>query len=212
MLPSTKPTNGRDILSVDEENNPVNGLGGDDDIFGDWFDNRLNGGDGRDLIFGKGGSDVINGGEGNDVIYGGNVGFFAFGGANNDTLVGTDATDILVGGGGNDTLIGGLGDDILEGGAGADWFVYESYYAGSTKTIKDFNAAEGDRIIFLESEYNRDIVMRIQFFRETGSLALSQDETMFIMEGVTSFSEDNHIDFSTIKFPNYDLICTNHLE
>src|SRR5690606_24919320 len=87
----------------------------------------LNGGNGNDLLFGQGGDDTLNGGAGNDILIGG---------------VGKDT---LLGGEGNDLLFGGKGDDTLTGGSGADTFVWKAGDYGND-VIKDFKAAEGDRI------------------------------------------------------------------
>ncbi|WP_410020024.1 retention module-containing protein [Pseudomonas sp. 16FHM2] len=78
----------------------------------------LLGGSGDDILFGQGGSDFLDGGKGNDI---------------------------LLGGTGNDTLIGGQGNDILIGGTGADTFIWKAGDTGND-VIKDFKAAEGDRI------------------------------------------------------------------
>ncbi|WP_418949184.1 immunoglobulin-like domain-containing protein, partial [Pseudomonas asiatica] len=78
----------------------------------------LNGGNGNDILFGQGGIDQLDGGKGNDI---------------------------LLGGSGDDVLIGGQGDDILIGGSGKDTFVWKAGDYGND-VIKDFKAAEGDRI------------------------------------------------------------------
>ncbi|MBP5946319.1 MULTISPECIES: retention module-containing protein [unclassified Pseudomonas] len=82
------------------------------------------------------GNDTLLGGAGNDIL---------FGSGGNDVLDGGKGNDILLGGTGNDTLIGGQGNDILIGGSGADTFVWKSGDTGND-VIKDFKAAEGDRI------------------------------------------------------------------
>ena len=86
-----------------------------------------NGGDASDLINGSKYSDILNGGNGHDVLYG------------------NGGHDLLNGGDGNDLLIGGVGNDTLIGGAGADTFMWKAGDFGND-VIKDFNAAEGDRI------------------------------------------------------------------
>ena len=90
-----------------------------------------------------------------------------------DLVDGGAGDDILYGQGGDDTLIGGAGNDTLYGGAGADTFVWGKTLLddsgsiplgsngqptgelfanglndadGSTDTIRDFNAAEGDKL------------------------------------------------------------------
>ncbi|SDB67972.1 immunoglobulin-like domain-containing protein, partial [Pseudomonas sp. NFACC13-1] len=82
------------------------------------------------------GNDTLLGGAGNDII---------FGQGGNDTLDGGKGNDILLGGTGNDTLIGGQGNDTLIGGLGGDTFVWKAGDTG-TDVIKDFKAADGDRI------------------------------------------------------------------
>ena len=53
------------------------------------------------------------------------------------------------GGGGGAT--GGGGRDVLTGGSGADMFIYknvsDSWSGNSQDVIKDFNSAEGDRLV-----------------------------------------------------------------
>lgn len=91
----------------------------------------LTGGAGDDTISGSSGSDHISGLAGNDFLYG---------------LAGTDR---LFGGDGHDFLDGGTGSNESNGGLGSD-----THYIGSSSTnltIKDFNGAEGDKIVFATS-------------------------------------------------------------
>lgn len=104
--------------------------------------NHLQGLDGNDSLFGAQGNDRLEGGSGNDRLEGG---------LDRDTLEGGD---------GNDWLDGGQGSDVLTGGSGADTFAFgvNAYRLGPDKTVlgstieqnadmvRDFNAAEGDRI------------------------------------------------------------------
>ncbi|VVO85359.1 hypothetical protein PS732_02061 [Pseudomonas fluorescens] len=89
--------------------------------------------------------DVSGAHDGNDTLLGGTGNDILFGSGGNDWLDGGKGNDILLGGTGNDTLIGGQGNDILIGGSGADTFVWKAGDTGSD-VIKDFKAAEGDRI------------------------------------------------------------------
>lgn len=69
----------------------------------------------------------------------------------NDLLEGLGGVDRLTGGAGNDTLVGGQGGDVLFGGHGADVFRFDAVQdlgRAATDTIRDFRAAEGDRIDF----------------------------------------------------------------
>lgn len=78
-----------------------------------------------------------------------------------DMVPGTDNGAYLRGGAGDDTLVGGKGDDVLigdtqvdtlTGGLGADYFVFSNEMAGwgATDTVTDFNAAQGDKLIFFK--------------------------------------------------------------
>jgi VCBS repeat-containing protein len=84
-----------------------------------------------DIIYGEAGDDEISSGGGADTIFGGS------------------GRDTINGGNGNDIISGGTDRDDLTGGAGADIF---RYYLASESTvaafdrIRDFNAADGDRI------------------------------------------------------------------
>ena len=71
------------------------------------------------------------------------------GGGGHDVIFGSDANETILGGTGNDVLSGGKGADILTGGSGADRFVVS--VADGQDTIRDFNAAEGDEIWFIET-------------------------------------------------------------
>jgi len=64
----------------------------------------------------------------------------------NDLLKGSSGSDTIDGGAGNDTIEGGSGTDYLTGGRGADTFVFRE--RSQYDVITDFNAAEGDRIVF----------------------------------------------------------------
>ncbi len=101
-----------DRLSVDVTGH-MNGLSGNDTLFGSGRGNMLKGGDGYDLIFG---------------------------GAGNDTIIGGSYADGLNGGPGSDTLYGSLGNDALTGGAGADRFVFDTALSAARNVdkIKDF--------------------------------------------------------------------------
>ena len=92
--------------------------------------------DGADTLLGSAGDDIIFGQGGDDKLYGGSGNDILLGGTGNDLLDGGDGNDILMGGKGNDTLIGGLGGDT---------FVWKAGDTGND-VIKDFKAAEGDRI------------------------------------------------------------------
>jgi Ca2+-binding RTX toxin-like protein len=105
------PTNEEDTINGLGGNDTIDGLGGNDLINGDTGNDTLYGGDGNDTLDGGTGNDLLNGGLGNDILDGG---------TGNDSLSGLDGNDKLSGGTGNDLLNGGLGNDTLDGGTGDD--------------------------------------------------------------------------------------------
>ena len=74
----------------------IDGLAGNDIIFGTQLDDDIRGGNGNDQLDGQDGNDTITGGAGVDTIFGGN---------------------------GNDTITGGADYDYISGGAGNDKFM-----------------------------------------------------------------------------------------
>jgi len=88
-------TAGPDRLGgYDDMANRIDGLAGNDTLYGSGLDDRLLGGDGNDALVGYGGNDDLQGGSGDDWL---------------DGVLGNDT---LIAGGGNDTLIGGVGNDL----------------------------------------------------------------------------------------------------
>jgi hypothetical protein len=88
-------TAGADRLSgYDDIANRIDGLAGNDTLYGAGLDDRLLGGDGNDVLVGYGGNDELQGGSGDDWM---------------DGVLGNDT---LIAGGGNDTLIGAGGNDL----------------------------------------------------------------------------------------------------
>lgn len=107
----------------------IQGLGGDDQIFGsvgaDTIDggggeDSIAGGDGDDVLLGGSGIDAIAGGAGDDTIDGGTGADAILGGAGVDDIRGGNGADFIDGGDGDDTLLGELGADTLNGGIGND--------------------------------------------------------------------------------------------
>lgn len=99
---------------------------------------------------------------GNDIMF-----TYAVGSRGPDVIEGSDngaylrgagGSDNLIGGNGNDVLIGDTQADTLTGGRGADYFVMTNEMTGwgATDTVTDFNAAEGDKLVFLDK--NRTIL------------------------------------------------------
>jgi Ca2+-binding RTX toxin-like protein/PAS domain-containing protein len=88
-------TAGSDYLNgYDDIANRIDGLAGNDTLYGAGLDDRLLGGDGNDVLVGYGGNDELQGGSGDDWL---------------DGVLGNDT---LIAGGGHDTLIGAGGNDL----------------------------------------------------------------------------------------------------
>lgn len=109
--------------------NVIEGLAGDDKLFGDGGNDRLwggtggdfiNGNEGSDFLYGEDGMDSLVGETGVDFMWGGAGSDWLWGGEDGDFLNGDAGDDKLYGDGGGDTLNGGDGDDRLEGGGGND--------------------------------------------------------------------------------------------
>ncbi|MBB4953988.1 Ca2+-binding RTX toxin-like protein [Agrobacterium vitis] len=98
----------------------LNGLAGNDTIYGSSNNDGINGGEGNDTLYGNDGQDALSGGNGTDYLYGGNGDDYLTGDAGNDYLYGGNGVDWIVGGDGNDYMSGGAGDDTFVGGTGAD--------------------------------------------------------------------------------------------
>ncbi|MFF7062599.1 immunoglobulin-like domain-containing protein, partial [Pseudomonas sp. NPDC008258] len=123
----------------------------------------LNGGNGNDILFGQGGIDRLDGGKGNDI---------------------------LLGGSGDDILIGGQGDDILIGGSGKDTFVWKAGDYGND-VIKDFKAAEGDRIdlkdlLVNESGKTIDNYLKMSFADGSTTLQISSEGKLNAAGGIAN--------------------------
>lgn len=80
----------------------------------------------------------IVGGAGSDTV---------LGSARDDLIKGNASDDILRGAEGNDQLFGGSGNDSLKGGVGKDTFSFINIGEG-VDTVEDFNAIEGDKLLF----------------------------------------------------------------
>src|SRR5215210_4064872 len=92
--------NSKNLLLLDDSNNPILKPKVDVSIVGTPKSDKLMGGDGDDKIKGGKGNYILYGKDGNEKLYGG------------------DGNDIISGGRGNDVLEGGKGNDQLFGGEG----------------------------------------------------------------------------------------------
>jgi Ca2+-binding RTX toxin-like protein len=198
----------------------INGDDGNDAITGSAKDDVLKGGRGNDWLAGLGGDDVVNGGTGNDIaggqdgddkVSGGTGDDQVWGGLGDDHLTGDSGHDWLAGEAGNDTVEGGDGDDIvggqegadnvlggngndeLWGGAGADRFFFTTALnaAGNVDQIKDFSAAEGDKIL-LKHEIFSGLPMGFvsSYLFTVGAAATTADQRIVYDQNTDALSYD----------------------
>ena len=167
---------GDDFIDGGAGRDTLFGDAGADHMIGGGDGDALIGQDGDDLIGGQDGDDFIDGGAGRDTLYGDAGNDHMVGGAETDALRGQDGDDLIggedgddliEGGAGRDMLYGDAGDDVIVGGAGsdqlfgqagADRFVFAALSDSEASSgtgdaqalnadfVRDFNAAEGDRI------------------------------------------------------------------
>lgn len=111
---------GNDVIYGHESGDTLNGNEDNDSLYGGDGNDILDGGSGDDYLNGEGHDDTLYGGDGNDTLLGGSGTNQLFGGAGNDSLTGSTLADTLDGGEGNDTLRAGSGHNVLLGGEGDD--------------------------------------------------------------------------------------------
>lgn len=116
----------------------IDGVSGNDQLFGGPGTDRLNGGAGRDQLDGGAGDDYLSGDADGDRLAGGPGGDISLEGGTGD--------DRIEGGEGNDFLGEGTGDDVLLGGAGNDSF---SFGFGSSGNDQLLGGAGLDSLFYL---------------------------------------------------------------
>ncbi|MCU9837912.1 hypothetical protein OEZ49_09050 [Ruegeria sp. WL0004] len=171
-------TSGSDTLTGGSGNDRLLGDAGSDSLDGGPGADTLNGGDGDDIIIGGPGEgdlrDIIYAGEGNDSVDAGAGNDLIFGQGGNDTIAGgfgvdeiqgqdgddvitgSAFSDLVFGGAGNDFVNGGFGHDRINGGSGADKFYHLGIFDHGSDWVQDYNAAEGDVLLFGNSSATRD--------------------------------------------------------
>lgn len=177
-------TPGDDVLHGTPGNDRLDGAVGNDTLYGGDATDTLIGGDGDDFIFGGAsvsdladmifagdGNDSLDGGYGNDDLHGGDGNDTMLGGVGGDTLIGNAGDDVLTGSSHSDALFGGPGDDFinggwghdrLNGGSGADKFFHIGVLQHGSDWIQDYNAAEGDVLVFAGGAASVDDFMVIR--------------------------------------------------
>lgn len=148
---------GHDSIDGGSGNDWLAGGWGNDSILGGRGDDEIYGGGNSDMVWGGEGSDTIRGDIGNDELWGGEDDDYIFGDAGADTIIGNSGNDCLSGGSLSDLIFGGDGDDFINGGfgydringgAGADRFYHDGAIGHAVDWIQDFDAIEGDALLF----------------------------------------------------------------
>jgi hypothetical protein len=151
---------GNDLLHGGRGSDTLNGGAGNDTIFGgaDALDLRdvVYGGDGNDSIDGGYGNDELRGDAGNDSIEGGFGSDTVIGGVGDDVLTGSALSDEIFGGDGNDFVNGGFGHDRVNGGDDGDRFFHIGVADHGSDWIQDYDAAEGDVLVFGNTSASAD--------------------------------------------------------
>ncbi|MEQ9696050.1 hypothetical protein [Shimia sp. SDUM112013] len=151
---------GDDLLSGGDGSDILAGEEGNDTLIGGNTENDLRdvvyGGNGNDSIDGGYGNDELRGDAGNDTIEGGFGADTVIGGAGADILSGSAWSDVIFGGDGDDFVNGGWGHDRVNGGAGADRFFHIGIRDHGSDWIQDYDAAEGDVLVFGIGSATRD--------------------------------------------------------
>nr|WP_239059701.1 calcium-binding protein [Ruegeria sp. PrR005] len=169
---------GDDTITGLDGNDRLLGNAGNDSMDGGLGADTLNGGDGddiiiggpgegdlRDVIFAGEGNDSVDAGAGNDQIFGQGGNDTIAGGAGVDEIQGQDGDDVITGssfsdlvfgGAGDDFVNGGFGHDRINGGTGADKFFHVGASGHGSDWVQDYNAAEGDVLLFGIGSATRD--------------------------------------------------------
>ncbi|WP_456387202.1 calcium-binding protein [Profundibacter sp.] len=143
---------GDDALNGGDGQDTLIGGAGNDTLIGgtstDDLRDTIYGGDGNDTIDGGYGNDELRGDAGNDTIAGGFGADRVIGGTGDDVLTGSALGDEIFGGDGSDFVNGGWGHDRVNGGADGDRFFHIGIFDHGSDWIQDYNAAEGDVLVF----------------------------------------------------------------
>jgi len=123
-------TNQADILTGDINLNRIEGMGGDDTVYGKYGDDILDGGVGLDTLYGSDGLDTLYGGDDADKLYGGLGLDTIFGGAGADEII-FEAADNQ-----NDIVYGG---DASSDTSEDDLIDYTTAIKGMTVTLGEDN-------------------------------------------------------------------------
>ncbi|PPD40132.1 MAG: hypothetical protein CTY16_18040, partial [Methylobacter sp.] len=170
---------------------------GDDTLYGyDDMDDTLNGLGGNDKLYGDSGNDTLVGGLGNDTLYGD---------GGNDTLNGGLGNDVLHAGAGNDILNSGAGNDRFYGDAGNDTFIIAKtdgqdviYFDEAGTDIVKFSDLASTGVIKVAREADQDLLLVYGAGQQvTVEKYFAVDRPYFIEQ--IQFSDGVSWDFAQIK-------------
>ncbi|MGD9340296.1 MAG: calcium-binding protein [Chromatiales bacterium] len=183
------------MMVGNENDNFLEGLGGNDNLIGAEGNDTIFGGAGNDKLHGDEGDDVLDGGAGNDKLHGGTGNDTTYGGDGDDTLCPGEGDDVMFGGAGRDLLSGNAGADIAYGGLGDDTYKVSDAF----DTIIEY-AGEGHDVVHATADFSlSDNVEDIYFF-EDGDFSGSGNADANRMVGNTGSNTlaggagDDHID------------------
>ena len=177
-------SDGDDVRFAYPEGSVIDGLAGNDSLFGNLGDDQLLGGEGDDQLEGAEGDDQLEGGAGNDVL---------LGGLGNDVLDGGDGVDTVEGGIGDDTLFGGTGvGDTLIGGTGNDTYLWAQGDGDTLINNEDGVSASVDRLVFASGIALADITIR----RNERDLLLAHSTNNETITVNNFFIDDGNGDFA----------------
>ena len=132
------------------------------------------GGLGNDFVEGGYGNDELRGDDGNDTLNGGFGADTMIGGAGNDEVTGAAWGDVLFGGDGDDFINGGFGYDRVNGGTGADRFYHLGNIGHGSDWIQDYNAAEGDVLVYGGAAVASDFLVQRATTASAGDAAVQE--------------------------------------
>lgn len=172
-----------DVLILGNLGGGLEGLAGNDKLYGGSGNDALLGGAGDDALHGGAANDKLDGQEDNDILFGDTGNDVLSGGDGSDELFGGDGADQLDGGTGVDLLNGGAGADRLTGGLGDDTFQFSARTEGGDK-ITDFSSAatgNDDSFSFVGSAFGLTVgdFTAANFQSGTSSTALNADVRIF---------------------------------
>lgn len=140
---------GDDILWGDQrpgapESTEPTSLDGMDQLNGGAGNDRLDGGGASDRLYGEDGNDIVRGGDGDDGVVSGDRGFdIVIGGAGKDLVYGGTDRDIVIGGDGVDTVDGDGGEDIVIGDQ-TDWDDNTSFWLANNAPSQAYDVPTND--------------------------------------------------------------------